>query len=83
MMIPTLGCIVHYRLSEFDLQALDHLTTNSYKVGDIIPMLVTRIWDKGESASGTGFYDGETTLWLTSRMQGDNVGQWHKPTGLV
>jgi hypothetical protein len=58
---------------------------NAVTAGDQYPMIITRIWASPEtvtehtSVQGQVFLDGPDTLWVTSRGQGDQPGQWHDP----
>lgn len=92
-MIPSIGRIVLYILSESDadvimnqrrVQPQSHVGDakgNPVKAGDVFPMMITRVWgDTPESAvQGQVFLDGNDTLWVTSVMQGDGERQWHQP----
>ena len=87
---PTIGRIVHYRLSAADAEAinrrrehtqahLDEHRANSNGVqvhignhveeGDVFPMVITRVWQPGESeghVNGQVMLDGNDLLWVTS-----------------
>ena len=87
---PTIGRIVHYRLSAADAEAinrrrehaqahLDEHRANSNGVqvhvgnraaeGDVFPMVITRVWQPGESeghVNGQVLLDGNDLLWVTS-----------------
>lgn len=72
-MIPTVGRIVHYRLTAQDVEAANAVRAerqgNSVAEGEVCPVLITRVWgDKPDSAfNGTLFLDGpDSTLWKTS-----------------
>lgn len=53
---------------------------NNVAAGDIFPALVVRDWD---TAVGTVnlqlFLDGSDSYWATSRLPGDQPGQWQWP----
>lgn len=55
---------------------------NSVSAGDVFPMLICRICgETPESAvNGQVFLDGNDTYWATSRVCGDNLGNWSWPT---
>ena len=48
-------------------------------------MMITRVWAHGDHVAettvvqGQAFLDGNDTLWVTSRQQGDQEGQWSAP----
>lgn len=89
--IPSIGRIVHYTLSEYDVEQiaaqrkLEAITAdnaqdvyakarrgNTPEVGDVYPMLITRVWgDTPESSvNGQVFLDGNDVLWATSACVG-------------
>ena len=90
-MIPSIGRIVHYTLADYDVVAInaqragDPFKGNAVTAGDVYPMLITRVWaspetvTEGTAVQGQVFLDGPDTLWVTSRQQGDQPGQWHAP----
>lgn len=88
-MTPSPGRIVLYRLSDQDVaQArMDRQTSGSTKrgnplsAGDIFPMMITKVWGPTEESAVQGqvFLDGNDALWVTSRVQGDEIGQWYGP----
>ncbi len=90
-MIPSVGRIVHYRLSakqalETNERRLDkpsHYHGNFASEGDVYPMLIVRLWteapDEESVVQGQVFLDGNDTLWTTSVKQGTEVGQWSDP----
>lgn len=53
---------------------------NPVHPGETYPLLITRVWDVKPSSqtavNGQVLLDGNDTLWVTSRVQGDAVGQW-------
>jgi len=79
--IPTIGRIVHYTLSEQDANAITnqrrvsetHLTGNPVAEGQVYPMVITRTWgDQSESAvNGQVLLDGNDTYWVTSVSCGE------------
>lgn len=48
---------------------------NTAAAGDTNPMFVVRVWPDG-SVNGQVLLDGNDTLWVTSRQQGDQPGTW-------
>jgi hypothetical protein len=52
---------------------------NPVAAGDIYPMVITKVWGspatEGTSVNGQLLLDGNDTLWVTSRTQGN--GQFH------
>lgn len=92
--VPSLGRIVHCKLSQQDAEAInrDRLlsgatasgparTGNKVSAGDVFPMMVTRTWGSSpESAvNGQVFLDGNDIFWATSRTVGDQPGQFNWP----
>ena len=90
-MIPSVGRIVHYRLASGDLGQVQYkqpgMSCNPHREGDIVPMLICRVWAGPDGANeqtcvnGQAFVDGNFSLWVTSRQQGPNPGQWSDPRG--
>ena len=85
-MKPTVGRIVHYALSEYDIAAINRGTQrqfnnigNAVEVGQICPAMIVRVFDP-EGGSGTAnlqvFLDGSDSYWATSRKNGDEPGTW-------
>jgi len=56
---------------------------NQVKAGDVYPMMIVRVWAEEPTEStavqGQVFLDGDDTLWVSSRQQGDGEGQWSAP----
>ena len=86
-MIPTIGRIVHYKISEGDAQSIGALrgraasAGNPIAAGDVYPAMIVRAWGKtAESCVQLQvFLDGPDTYWATSRNQGTELGQWSEP----
>lgn len=105
-MIPSLGRIVHLRLSESCAAEINRGRAgngdtagesairdaggvirkgNGVREGDIFPLLITKVWDGGQTATestivnGQVFLDGNDCLWATSVKQGDGPGEWFEP----
>jgi hypothetical protein len=45
--------------------------------GDVVPAIIIRVWPDGVNAQA--FLDGNDTLWLTSRAEGEGPGTWSWP----
>ncbi|KAA9111562.1 hypothetical protein F6B43_00220 [Microbacterium rhizomatis] len=75
----TPGRVVLYTLTAQDAAAIGELDphTNQHRVGDVLPMLIVRVWSVG--VNGQVFLDGPRTLWVTSRPEGDGPGTWAWP----
>ncbi|KKZ68948.1 hypothetical protein [Streptomyces showdoensis] len=81
-----LGQIVHYKLSEHDVQQANQLVAplnaagwqnlNKPHPGDVCPAMILR--DFGTSANLKVFLDGGqgAELWATSCPEGDGEGNW-------
>jgi hypothetical protein len=81
---PTLGRIVHYRLTEYDVASIQALLTvhrNHAAVGDVCAAVIVRIWDTPGPAMVNlqVLIDGQATYWVTSRCEGDEDGKWSWP----
>lgn len=81
---PTVGRIVQYALTEQDIERIQNDADprtqygNIPHAGDILPLLVVRVWD-GRLVNGQVFLDGNGRLWVTSRAEGTDAGNWHYP----
>lgn len=85
-MIPSPGRIVAYTLTEQDVQMvggrrrehLGDLQGNSPAPGEVYPLVITRVWGdhEGSAVNGQVMLDGNDTLWVTSRVEGPDAGQW-------
>ena len=85
-MIPTVGRIVHYRLSEADVLAINHqrqaqgTSGNPVTAGDVFPAVIVRNWfatdtpptNEQQACQLQVFLDGPLPLWVTSRQQGSD-----------
>ena len=87
-MIPTVGRIVQYTLSDQDAARItqarlrDVMTEgNSVSAGDVFPMLITRVWgsDPLAAVNGQVFLDGNDNLWVTSVTCGGGHRQYAWP----
>ncbi len=89
MTTPTIGRIVHYKLTKGDAQEIQrkrlqagHATFsgNTAAEGDVFPALIVRVWDEPKpSVQLQVFPDGNDTYWATSRYEGAEAGQWAWP----
>lgn len=77
--IPSIGRIVHYRLSTSDVEAINrrrgaqaHIG-NEVLEGDVFPMLITKTWGSEPTScvNGQVFLDGNDCLWATSVRVGE------------
>lgn len=85
-MTPTIGRIVHYRLSDGDAQAIttargDKISGNGVHGGDTYPAMIVRVFgDAPRSAVNLKvFLDGGDTYWATSRTEGEGEFHWSWP----
>jgi len=87
---PTIGRIVHYRLSEQDAERIYELRTaarmhqspgfNAAYGGDVYPAIVVRTFDDILNVNLQVFLDGPDTLWVTSRGYSvETEGCWFWP----
>jgi len=92
-MKPTIGRIVHYRLSAQDAQEItsrrgvrahanEFLRGNSVKEGDTFPAMIVHVWGEApESAVQLQvFLDGNDTHWATSVQVGEGPHTYSWPT---
>lgn len=89
-MKPTIGRIVHYRLSAEDIgrhyeaRKNSGLAHNNHEPGDVVPLIIVRVWpdEFGEGVpgvNGQAFLDGHDTAWITSAREGTEPGTWSWP----
>ncbi|WKU03743.1 hypothetical protein [Micromonospora sp. HUAS LYJ1] len=88
-MKPTIGRIVHYRLSDADVAAINagrdtiavQKHRNPVSAGQVYPATITAVFDE---ASGTANLvvqlDGTQQHWVTSRKRGEPA-DGHEPSG--
>lgn len=90
LMVPSPGRIVHYTLSESNVQEIAkqrvaHPTGNPPQPDEVFPMLIVKVWAEPREATtdtavqGQVFLDGSDSFWVSSGHQGDGSGQWHEP----
>lgn len=75
-MSPTIGRIVHYKLTNNDIKDLGNGC--AYTEGDIAPAIVTRVWDD-KCVNLKVLADFPENIWMTSVPKGDELGQWQWP----
>ena len=81
---PTVGRIVHYRLSEQDAEQITNrrrdagAVGNSVRAGDTYPMVIVGVWSP-TLVNGQVVLDGPDTLWVTSVTLGDGPRTWSWP----
>ena len=86
-MAPSIGRIVAYKISESDAQNIGAIrgraasAGNPIAAGDVYPAMIVRTWGKieGSAVQLQVFLDGPDSFWATSRMEGDQNGQWSLP----
>lgn len=82
--------MVNRRRADAQASAIASATTgavvhagNATRAGDVFPMMIVRVWADEPTeitcVQGQVFLDGNDTLWVTSRQQGDAEGQWFEP----
>jgi hypothetical protein len=85
---PTLGRIVHYRLSTADVEQINdrnpsHRGTrqirNHVEAGQVLPAVVVATFGSVSTANLKVLLDGEECYWATSRTKGDGDGLWFWP----
>lgn len=81
---PSVGRLVHYRLSAKDAETINHRRTqhvgNPANEGDILPMIMVRVWPGDtHGVNGQVLLDGNDQLWVTSVAEGDGPGTWSSP----
>ncbi len=89
-MTPTIGRIVHYKLSPEDIgriqarRAAAGFEFNTHDAGDIVPLVIVRVWPDEwgpgiPGVNGQALLDGPDTAWVTSAREGSEPGQWSWP----
>ena len=86
-MLPSIGRIVQYTLTEQDASAIyigrSNRHGNTAEAGDIYPAMIVRVWaDTPTETTAVNlqvFVDGNDTYWATSRHQGEGPGCWVSP----
>ena len=88
-MIPTVGRIVLYTLTEDDAEHINRRRMigaqahigNDVAGGYEFPMIIVQPWgaDPTSAVNGQVFLDGNDTFWATSRWAGEGPGTWRWP----
>lgn len=88
-MTPTVGRIIHYKLSDTDVATIDALTyaaeasvkRNPVVEGQVFPAVIVRVWGPADDSAVNlqVLLDGDCSYWATSRVPGDLPGQWIWP----
>lgn len=81
----SLGRIVHYALSNSDVQraSVARASRNeshigaAHAVGDLVPLIITHVFEAG--VNGQAFLDGNDTLWIVDAPEGAEMGTWRWP----
>jgi hypothetical protein len=86
---PTIGRIVHYRLSDADVDLIAQrradtdagggVIGNSVATGEVYPANVVRTFGGDHSVNLQVQLDGYDTYWATSRREGTEPGTWCWP----
>jgi hypothetical protein len=86
---PTIGRIVHYKLSGHDVSMINLESMQSFggqgvvrspvKLGDVFPAIITRTLEGEKALNLQVFLDGNHSYWATSRSEGTDHGQWTWP----
>ena len=90
-MDPTVGRIVHYRLTEEDVNTINIRRENArfisygnpHSKGQVLPMIICAVYpyEFGDrpGVNGQVFLDGNDSLWVASALEGTEPGQWSWP----
>lgn len=87
MQQPTLGRIVHYKLTESDVALINQRdphspsSRNPVSADQLYPAMVVAVFGSGEHVNLKVFLDGGpgAEYWATSRPEGDTPGTWCWP----
>lgn len=91
MQTPTIGRIVHYKLTASDAHLIDqqdpsgkaagHPGRNPVSEGQVYPAMVVGVFGNGLYLNLKVFLDGGSAAeyWATSRSEGDEPGTWFWP----
>lgn len=86
MTVPSVGRIVHYKLTDSDAKLIDQKQPldsppqrNPVRPGQVYPAMVVAVFGNGDHANLQVFLDGETSYWACSRAEGDQPGFWSWP----
>jgi hypothetical protein len=73
------GRIVTYTLGQADADAINGRSQSNFaSAGDEYPALIVRVWTD-DCVNLQVFYDGEGSLWCTSRVRGPGLSHWEWP----
>lgn len=82
--VPSIGRIVLYRLSAYDVIAIHkqrghNHSSNEVIEGQVLPAIVVAVWGTTPTSAVNlkVMLDGADTFWATSRSPGDKPGQYH------
>lgn len=84
MQQPSIGRIVHYRLSDHDAKEINKQrveaghTGNRAEAGQTYPAMIVRTFG-GTTCNLQVYLDGPDTYWATSRAEGDQDFTWCWP----
>lgn len=93
-MAPTIGRILHYRLTADDVKRIEevHLVNwtpgkvvgNPHQEGQVLPLIVAVVWPNEygpdfDGVNGQVVLDGALSLWVTSVKEGTEPGMWQWP----
>lgn len=86
---PSIGRIVHYRLTDASVDEISRLRSNGFHIGaraisgDALPMIIVSIWQRSSPDDicicGQVFLDGNHVLWVQSVVEGTTPGTWSWP----
>lgn len=91
-MTAKVGEIVNYRLSRedtavissdraSDVEAGPARRHNPVRPGEVYPAMVVRTWESDGPVNLHVLLDGNDSYWATSRVEGDDPGQWSRMEG--
>jgi hypothetical protein len=77
---PSLGRIVRYRLSAFDIEQ-DGAKLNGLLAGDTCAAMIVRVWNEEPGTCNLTLFPDSAmgTLWKTSVSRGEGPSQWNWP----
>jgi hypothetical protein len=76
-MKPTIGRIVHYKLTDDEISNLDGIHNNKMS---LLPAIITTVWSD-TCINVQVFVDGHKgSFWKTSINEGSEAGSWSWPT---
>lgn len=87
---PSIGRVVHYRLTQYDVDSIERRKTaagavaNPHTVGQVVPLDIVLVWPDEHGAgvpgvNGQAKIDGNFQLWITSAREGTEPGTWSWP----